>query len=391
MTDPDGLQKLVGIVITSVAALSAAFNVIVVLRTSNGSFFSALLDWYVIAIALIGAIALVSFLWISKITKWFQISIFFATALLSAFTSTTGNLTGGIFLVFGLILISQYNLGRYAIWIGAIFSLVPYPIALAVGLSASSTAFLSQLAADMVMLLCLIVLYGGVLLRHELRHRQDVALLETRVKERTAELEKALAERSVILQEIHHRVRNNLQLVTSMLQLEAGRQEDPSFRGSMEASIQRIYVMALVHEILYATEELDDLDLVRYSDRLLDAFRDEAPFEFRLEAEAPIPVGLDFAVPFGLLLNELVSNANKHAFPEGYGRIDIRIERTEGGLRLVVADEGVGIPEAYPVPGTKTLGLTLVDVLVKQLGGEASLERRPGTKWTIAFPLSRSP
>jgi two-component system, sensor histidine kinase PdtaS len=218
-----------------------------------------------------------------------------------------------------------------------------------------------------------------------------VALLETRVKERTAELEKALAERSVILQEIHHRVRNNLQLVTSMLQLEAGRQDDSALRSSMEASIQRIYVMALVHEILYATEELDDLDLVRYSDRLLDAFRDEAPFEFRLEAEAPIPVGLDFAVPFGLLLNELVSNANRHAFPEGYGRIDVRIERTEGGLRLVVADEGVGIPEAYPVPGAKTLGLTLVDVLVKQLGGEASLERRPGTKWTIAFPLSRSP
>jgi len=314
-----------------------------------------------------------------------QISVFLLTTILSALTTREGDLSSGVFLIFGLILIFEYNLGRYAILIGAAFALVLYPLDLAVGLKQNSPAYLSQTFAIMLMIVCFIILYGAVILRHELRHRQDKELLETRVKERTAELEHALAERSVMLREIHHRVKNNLQVITSILQLEAGREESPLARASREKSIQRIYAMALVHETLYQTEQLDNIDLANYADSLLDGVRAGSSIEFVLDAKGPFLVGLDFAVPFGLLLNELVTNAQRHAFPEGFkGRVDIRIDAAQG-LRLSVADNGQGMSEDIRLEGAKTLGFMLVSALARQLGGEVALERNPGTKWTIRF------
>jgi two-component sensor histidine kinase len=144
--------------------------------------------------------------------------------------------------------------------------------------------------------------------------------------------------------------------------------------------------MALVHETLYDTDQLESIDLVKYTGELLNLARDVSPIHFGLEAEGPIPVGLDFAVPFGILLNELVSNAEKHAFPQGAGgRVDIRIDSTEGIL-LAFADDGVGISEHIGIEGAKTLGLTLVKVLVQQLHGKIDLDRSAGTRWTIRFP-----
>jgi two-component sensor histidine kinase len=383
---PEGLQRFVGITIGAAAFLIDVLNVLSLLRLSDYNILTALSDWYVISIALTGVLAIITGFWISPIAKWAQALIFFLTAILSATTSREGELTSGIFLAFGLILIYQYSFGRYSIWVGAIFTLVLYPLALAKGIGSISSAFLTQVAAIVVMMLCLIVLYGSVLLRHELRHRDDLALLESRVKERTAELEKALAERSVMLQEIHHRVNNNLQVIASMLRLEADRLEDSSQRGSIESSIQRINAMALVHGTAYATEQLDRLDLVNYADRLLDASRDISSIEYTLSAEGPIPVGIDFAVPFGLLLNELVSNAERHAFPEGFqGRVDIRIESGDGIL-LSFVDNGVGMSENFRIEGTKTLGLSLVNILTQQLRGDFALGGKPGTSWTFRFP-----
>jgi two-component sensor histidine kinase len=384
--DSEGLQKFIGITIGVTAGLIAIFNFLSTLKLQKHIVSATLFNWYDIGIALIGICAVITAFWISPVTKWVQVAVFFLTAILSASTSREGELSSGIFLAFGLILISQYNLGRSSIWVGAIFTLIVYPLALAVGIGSISPAFVTQVAAIVVIMLCMIVLYGSVLLRHELRHREDVALLESRVKERTAELEEALGERSVMLQEIHHRVNNNLQVITSMLRLEADRQGDPGQRVSIETSIQRINAMALVHETVYNTDQLDRLDLVNYADRLLDASRYISTTEYSLEAKGPIPVGLDFAVPFGLLLNELVSNAEKHAFPAGFrGRVDIRIESGEGIL-LRFSDNGIGMSAAFRIEEAKTLGLSLVHILVQQLRGEIALDRQSGTNWTIRFP-----
>jgi two-component sensor histidine kinase len=238
------------------------------------------------------------------------------------------------------------------------------------------------------MIACLVVLYGTVLLRHEYRHRQDKELLETRVKERTAELERALAEGSVMLQEIHHRVNNNLQIISSILRLEADREESSALRASREKSLQRIYAMALVHEILYQTDELEYIDLGRYAMQLIDDVRSGSTLGFALAVEKDIRVDLDFAVPFGLLLNELVNNAVEHAFPEGRaGRVEIRVKSESGGaIALSVSDDGVGLPEGLRFEGARTLGFNLVNALIIQLHGKMDLDRRSGTSWTILFP-----
>jgi two-component sensor histidine kinase len=240
----------------------------------------------------------------------------------------------------------------------------------------------------MIVILCLVILFGCIFLRHELRHRQDKALLEERVRERTAELEHALSEKSVLLQEIHHRVNNNLQIITSILQLEADRTADPALQASKGKTLKRVYAMALVHELLYQTEELEHIDLGLYAGRLIDNFRAGSAVEFGLAAEREIRVGLDFALPFGLLLNELLSNAREHAFPPGrYGRVDVRLKTEEGGaIGLSVSDDGVGMPEGTAFERARSLGFTLVNTLALQLHGKIELEREGGTRWVIVFP-----
>jgi two-component sensor histidine kinase len=340
------------------------------------------------SLSLISLFGIISVFWLSTFTRWLQVSVFLLTAILSGITIRGGDLTSGFFIIFGLVLILEYRFGNYAFWIGLIFSLLLYPLSLLIGFSKQSSAFLAQSASVILIIFCLIILYGTVLLRHEYRHRQDKDLLETRVKERTADLEGALAERSVMLQEIHHRVNNNLQIISSILRLEADREESLVLRASREKSLQRIYAMALVHEILYQTDELESIDLGRYATQLIDDVRSGSAIDFTLAAEKDIRVGLDFAVPFGLLLNELVTNAVEHAFPEGRaGRVEISVESESGGaIGLSVSDDGVGIPEGLRLERARTLGLNLVNALAVQLHGRMDLDRRSGTRWTILFP-----
>jgi two-component sensor histidine kinase len=363
------------------------FNILLFPDGSEKNVIDSLYGWSILAIGLCG---LISAFWRSPLSRWAQILIFFLTTMLAALTSHAGELTSIVFLVFGLTLIFEYHLGRFAYWFGAVFILIPYPILLAIGLKSQSPDFATQSIVIMIGTVSMVILYGSVLLRHEFLHRQDRALLESRVKERTAELERSLAEGSVMLREIHHRVKNNLQIIISLLQLEADRQSDAALRAPIEASIQRVFVMSLVHETLYDTEEIDNIDLAKYVEQLLDASKSVSTIEIALKADGPIPVGIDFAVPFGLLLNELVSNAEKHAFPRGSnGKVDIRIESTDGIL-LSIADNGVGISEEVRIEGAKTLGLSLVHVLVQQLRGVISLERKSGTRWTIRLPPNKS-
>ncbi len=380
------LQRVVGLTVGTAALFIGFLNILTLIESLGYSFFKALLNWNIITIAVLGISGIISGFWESRISKWMQLAIFLVTALISAGTTTEGDLTSCTFLVFGLILISEYKLGRLAIGIGVFFGFLAFPFALAIGLKSRSPAFAIQGITVLIGTICLIILYGAVLYRHEFRHRQDLALLETRVKERTVELEHALEERFAMLQEIHHRVKNNLQVIISLLRLEADRQGDSGSRASLEASVQRILAMALVHETLYDTDQLDKIDIVSYAKRLIEETRAAASAEFELEAEGATLVGLDFAVPFGLLLNELMSNSEKHAFPAGTrGKVVIRIE-SKDGIVLRVEDNGIGMSEDVHIDGPKTLGLNLVKVLAQQLGGKISLDRKSGTRWTIRFP-----
>lgn len=234
-------------------------------------------------------------------------------------------------------------------------------------------------------------------LKKEIREREraDAALrrihleLEQRVKDRTASLEASLREKEVLLKEIHHRVKNNLQIISSLLSLQSDGISDPQMSGLFRESQNRIRSMALVHEELYGTKELSTIEMASYvrnltSQLLLSMGRLDV--EVQMETGG-ISLNLNTAIPCGLILNELVSNALKHAFPNSRpGRVGITLKRLpDNMITLQVSDNGIGVKE-LDVSSAESLGLRLVSLLARQLGGTFHLEPSNGTCFVLVFP-----
>ena len=196
----------------------------------------------------------------------------------------------------------------------------------------------------------------------------------TAQREHEERMEASLKEKEVLLGEIHHRVKNNLQVVQSLLRMSVRLLPPGEARTSTEATIQRIHAMALVHERLYQAKDVASLSLSNY---LRDLFKgvvasnSAAPGQIQLRLKADeIPLTLDRAIPFGLLVNELIANCFKHGFPENRrGVIEISIHRVDGVVRLAVSDDGVGLPEKFDAAACPSMGLKLAASLAHQLGG----------------------
>ncbi len=206
-------------------------------------------------------------------------------------------------------------------------------------------------------------------------------------------LEDALREKTVLLNEVHHRVKNNLQVITSLLNLQADHASDPRLRAILAESCGRVKAMALTHQLLYERKDFSRIDLGDYLQRLVQSIRasyraGSQRIGLRLAApEGGIPLDLERAIPCGLLLNELVTNAFKHAFPgERSGEIAVELETAGGDIVLAVADDGVGLPPASELAGSPSLGLQLVPLFVEQLHGALQIERGDGARFTLRFP-----
>jgi PAS domain S-box-containing protein len=204
-------------------------------------------------------------------------------------------------------------------------------------------------------------------------------------------LRSALGEKDILLKEIHHRVKNNLQVVASMLGLQARDIRDRESRLLFEESRQRIETMSLIHEKLYRSRDLAGIDFGEYVDDLISqllTFNAGGSERITLETDIRgISLDIGSAIPCGLIVNELVSNALRHAFADGRGgSLVIRMHALDDGrITLTVGDNGVGIPEGLDFRNTKTLGLQLVISLVGQLNGMISLDGTSGTTFTIEF------
>ncbi len=207
----------------------------------------------------------------------------------------------------------------------------------------------------------------------------------TAQREHEERMEASLKEKEVLLGEIHHRVKNNLQVVQSLLRMSARLLPPGKARTAAEATIQRINAMALVHERLYRAQDMASLSLSNY---LRDLFKgvvasNSAPpgqIQLRLDTEE-IPLTLDLAIPFGLLVNELISNSFKHGFPENRpGTIGISIHRVDGVVRLVVTDDGVGLPAHFDAASSPSMGLKLAASLAHQLGGSLNFSNGNGCR-----------
>jgi PAS domain S-box-containing protein len=202
----------------------------------------------------------------------------------------------------------------------------------------------------------------------------------------------SLREKEVLLQEIHHRVKNNLQVISSLLNLQASQIDSPDILEVFRESQNRIRSMALIHEQLYEAHNLAWIDFGTYIRNLTTYLFHSYSVDARritltIETDE-VRLGIDQAVPCGLILNELMSNALKHAFPVGRdGAIRVVLTGNEDSVALMVRDTGVGFPEGLDYRTTTSLGLQLVNMLVKQLNGEIELENENGTSLQVTFSV----
>jgi two-component sensor histidine kinase len=194
----------------------------------------------------------------------------------------------------------------------------------------------------------------------------------------------ALEEKELLLKEIYHRVKNNLQVVSSLLVLQGGNSGDPAVREVLEDSANRVKSMALVHEQLYQSGDLVRIDFQTYAAQLAAHLKENYGGVLGVTLQTNIDnvqVGIETAVPMGLIINELVSNAYKHAFAgqQAVGEITLRVSRIGGDrLELSVTDTGRGWPDDFDPERTRSLGVRLVRSLSEQLGASYSFESGPG-------------
>jgi len=221
--------------------------------------------------------------------------------------------------------------------------------------------------------------------------------VEEERKQAEDQIRASLQDKEVLLKEVLHRVKNNLQIVSSLLNLQAGRVRDQASLEVLRESQNRIRSMSLIHEKLYQSSSVAQVDLAAYvqelAEALLRSYQAEAQIVrlgTRVTGEARM--GLDTAIPCGLIVNELVSNALKHAFPPGRaGEIWIEVgQDPDGRFRLTVGDNGVGLPDGLDVRRTESLGLQLVVTLINQLDGSLELRRTGGTIYSITFADPRA-
>ncbi len=207
-----------------------------------------------------------------------------------------------------------------------------------------------------------------------------------------AHLKRLIEEKEVMMREIHHRVKNNMQLVSSLIRLQAHRVADPGLLAVYESCQQRIRSIALVHDQLYRASDLARVDFPAYLDLLIGQLslvhHDRlADVDLSVQASA-VKLDIIRAIPCGLIINELVSNAFRHAFPRGRkGLISVRMsQEPAGATTLAVADTGVGLPAEIDFAEPSSLGLQIVRDLVDQLGATLSVRREGGTEVVIAIP-----
>lgn len=212
-----------------------------------------------------------------------------------------------------------------------------------------------------------------------------------RIKEENLVLQQSNREKETLLKEIHHRVKNNLQIISSLLRLQAHTIDDETVKSIFDVSLNRISSMATVHEMLYRSSEYSKIDYKEYLhtliNSLIDTISDQQSIQFQIEVE-DVVFTIETAVPLGLLMNEILTNSIKHAFKSGEnGIIYIRIKATKDDhFILEIGDNGSGIQQTDDDKKNETLGLSLIDSLAEQLGAKLDVNTAtPGTHYVMHF------
>lgn len=380
LDDNESIRRLVGITAAICAGVVVIMNWVTATNISpdvNLVYSKAL---YSALVGGSGGLALLTAVWRSRWSQRIQVAAFLGTALLSASSAKGGDLTSALPLILAFVLSIEYRFGEASSRLVAGFMFVAYPIALSFGYRRYSAAYLSQAAAAMAGLAFFVILYGAILRRHQERHREEEELLESRVKERTKELEALSAERAAMLKELHHRVRNNLQLMASLLRLDADGVRDAEARRPLERGVERIDAIAMAHDSLYAADRLDLVDLERYASSLLSAASLESTPQRKivLESSGAPRLPLEKAVCFGLVLLDFASPSADGGAAFGEGALKVRLDADGRRIELgLSSSEGAVLLR----PGSRVAA-----ALVDQLGG--TVEGAADGTILIRFPAA---
>jgi two-component sensor histidine kinase len=233
--------------------------------------------------------------------------------------------------------------------------------------------------------------------RRDLQRLNDALQAEIAQRRNAEEAVRHSREKEVLLQEIHHRVKNNLQIITSLLRMQSRAVQDPAFSEALRECQNRVASMALIHDKLYRARDLARVSFGEYvrdlTNNILTSYALPArSVRVRFDID-DLSLSLDYAVPCGLILNELMSNCLKHAFPVGHsGTVYIGFHAEgEDELCLVVRDDGVGVPADVDLGRTSSLGWRLIRALVEQLGGVVQCQTAGGTSVEIRFARQNAP
>ena len=220
--------------------------------------------------------------------------------------------------------------------------------------------------------------------------------MESEIEERVAQVRAALHEKEILLKEVHHRVKNNMQIISSLLSLQANRAGDGDTAQRLQAVRDRVYSMALVHEKLYQSDDFARVEMADYTRSLmgdlLQAYAGGLPdVSLKLELE-PAALPVDLAIPFGLIVNELATNALKHAFKgRNRGEIHIRLKHEGAGrIHFRFADDGRGFAESLRWDQVSSFGLRLVRMLTQQVAGKLEVSHERGTAFELSFNMARA-
>ena len=212
----------------------------------------------------------------------------------------------------------------------------------------------------------------------------------TQRKKSELDLKSSLKQKEALLREVHHRVNNNLQIITSLLNLQSSKLEDGKSRDILMTSQSRIKSMAMIHDKLYKSQDLDSINIKNYlKEYISDIFSlyevNKNIINYQMDIE-DLNIGIDTAIPLGLVINELLINIIKYAFPTGQkGNINIKFNLKDDIYTLIIEDDGVGLPDNIDPNNTETLGLQMANSLISQLEGTMEFSKDNGTKFKIIF------
>ncbi len=210
------------------------------------------------------------------------------------------------------------------------------------------------------------------------------------------ELEGSLREKEILLKEIHHRIKNNLQIISSLLNLQLNYLENEEIIEMLKSSQSRIRSMAMIHEKLYKTKELSNINFAEYTREfttyLFNTYRSKIG-SLRLNLDlSDIKLDINLSLSLGLILNELITNALKHAFPNNKaGKLDVSLKEVGEQVQLIISDNGKGLPANFDIKSTNSLGLELVDSLVEQHKGSLEIKTNGHTEFRITMQKTPKP